>query len=88
MPLVHRPAESAQADFLEVAVELAGERRWVWLLLFRLMHSGRDFVRLYERHDKRTGRERPRRALQNIIWFRRSIGALAKCGDIHLKSDG
>ncbi|MYF81606.1 MAG: hypothetical protein F4177_07575 [Chloroflexi bacterium] len=25
------------------------ERRRVWLLLFRLMHSGRDYVRLYER---------------------------------------
>ncbi len=52
VPLVHRPAESAQVDFFEVAVELAGERRRVWLLLFRLMHSGRDFVRLYERQDQ------------------------------------
>ena len=52
VPLVHRPAESAQVDFFEVAVELAGERRRGWLLLFRLMHSGRDFVRLYERQDQ------------------------------------
>ena len=52
VPLVHRPAESAQVDFFEVAVELAGERRRAWLLLFRLMHSGRDFVRLYERQDQ------------------------------------
>lgn len=52
VPLVHWPAESAQVDFFEVAVELASERRRVWLLLFRLMHSGRDFVRLNERQDQ------------------------------------
>ncbi|MYB77478.1 MAG: IS21 family transposase [Chloroflexi bacterium] len=52
VPLVHRPAKSAQVDFFEVWVDLAGERRAVWLLLFRLMHSGRDFVRLYERQDQ------------------------------------
>ncbi|MDE2747096.1 MAG: IS21 family transposase [Chloroflexota bacterium] len=51
-PLVHRPAESAQVDFFEVRVDLAGERRRVWLLVFRLMHSGRDYVRLYERQDQ------------------------------------
>ena len=32
--------------------ELAGERRKAWLFLMRLMHSGRDFVRLYERQDQ------------------------------------
>ncbi len=52
VPLVHRPAESAQVDFFEVRVDLAGERRPAWLLLFRLMHSGRDYVRLYERQDQ------------------------------------
>ena len=52
VPLVHRPGESAQADFFEVSVELAGERRRAWLFLMRLMHSGRDFVRLYERQDQ------------------------------------
>ncbi|MXW69759.1 MAG: IS21 family transposase [Acidimicrobiia bacterium] len=52
VPLVHRPAASAQVDFFEVRVDLAGERRRVWLLLFRLMHSGRDYVRLYERQDQ------------------------------------
>ena len=52
VPLVHRPAESAQVDFFEVRVDLAGARHRVWLLLFRLMHSGRDFVRLYERQDQ------------------------------------
>ncbi len=52
VPLVHRPAESAQVDFFEVRVDLGGARHRVWLLLFRLMHSGRDFVRLYERQDQ------------------------------------
>ena len=52
VPLVHRPAESAQVDFFEVWADLAGERRPVWLLVFRLMHSGRDFVRLDERQDQ------------------------------------
>lgn len=52
VPLVHRPAESAQVDFFEVRVDLASERRTVWLLLFRLLHSGRDYVRLYERQDQ------------------------------------
>ncbi len=52
MPLVCRPAEIAQVDFFEVAVELASKRRPVSLQLFRLMHSGCDFVRLYERQDQ------------------------------------
>ena len=52
VPLVHRPGESAQTDFFEVSVELSGERRKAWLFLMRLMHSGRDFVRLYERQDQ------------------------------------
>ncbi|MYA01800.1 MAG: IS21 family transposase [Chloroflexi bacterium] len=52
VPLVHRPAESAQVDFFEVWVDLPGERCLVWLLVFSLMHSGRDYVRLYERQDQ------------------------------------
>ena len=52
VPLVHRPGESAQVDFFEVTVELSGARRRAWLFLMRLMHSGRDFVRLYERQDQ------------------------------------
>ena len=52
VPLVHRPGESAQVDFFEVTVELSGERGRAWLFLMRLMHSGRDFVRLYERQDQ------------------------------------
>ena len=52
VPLVHRPGDEAQVDFFEVTVELAGERRKAWLFLMRLMYSGRDFVRLYERQDQ------------------------------------
>ena len=81
VPLVHRPGESAQADFFEVSVELAGERRKAWLFLMRLMHSGRDFVRLYERQDQLAfldGHVRafahfggvPRRTVyDNLIWM-------------------
>lgn len=52
IPLVHRPGEEAQVDFFAATVELNGERRRVWKFLVRLMHSGRDFVRLYERQDQ------------------------------------
>ena len=49
MPLLHRLAGSVQVDFVEVRVDLDGERRSVWLLVLRLMHPGRDFVRLHGR---------------------------------------
>ena len=52
VPLVHRPGDEAQADFFEVTVELRGERRKAWKFLMRLMYSGRDFVRLYDRQDQ------------------------------------
>ncbi|MCA1837314.1 MAG: IS21 family transposase [Actinobacteria bacterium] len=52
IPLVHRPAEEAQVDFFEVAVEEDGETRKVWKFVMRLMYSGRDFVWLYERCDQ------------------------------------
>ena len=52
VPLVHRPGDGAQVDFFEVTVDLAGERRRAWLFLMRLMYSGRDFARLYERQDQ------------------------------------
>ena len=52
VPLVHRPGDEAQVDFFEVTVEVGGERRKAWKFLMRLMHSGRDFVWLYERQDQ------------------------------------
>jgi transposase len=52
IPLVHRPGEEAQVDFFEVTVEENGEMRKAWKFVMRLMYSGRDFVRLYERCDQ------------------------------------
>lgn len=52
VPLVHRAGDSAQIDFFEVTVETGGERRAVWKFVMRLMHSGYDFVWLYERCDQ------------------------------------
>jgi transposase len=52
IPLVHRAGDAAQVDFFEVTVETAGERRTVWKFVMRLMHSGYDFVWLYERCDQ------------------------------------
>ena len=52
MPLVHRPGDEAQVDFFEVTVEVGGERGKAWKFLMRLMYSGRDFVRLYDRQDQ------------------------------------
>lgn len=51
VPLVDRPAENAQADFLDIWVALADERRGVGLLLCGPIHSGRDYVQHYERQD-------------------------------------
>ncbi len=52
IPLVHRPGEEAQVDFFEVTVEEGGGMRKAWKFVMRLMYSGRDFVRLYDRADQ------------------------------------
>lgn len=52
IPLIHRPGDEAQVDFFEVTVEEAGEFRKAWKFVMRLMYSGRDFVRLYDRADQ------------------------------------
>ncbi|HSK85023.1 MAG TPA: IS21 family transposase, partial [Rubrobacter sp.] len=52
IPLVHRPGEEAQVDFFEVTVEESGRVRKAWKFVMRLMYSGRDFVRLYDRTDQ------------------------------------
>jgi transposase len=52
IPLVHRPGEEAQVDFFEVSVEEDGQMKKVWKFVMRLMYSGRDFVRIYERADQ------------------------------------
>jgi transposase len=52
VPLVHRPGDEAQVDFFEVTVEEGVELRKAWKFVMRLMYSGRDFVRLYDRCDQ------------------------------------
>jgi len=52
IPLVHSPGDEAQVDFFEVVVDVGTERRAVWMFLLRLMHSGRDFARIYEHCDQ------------------------------------
>ncbi len=52
VPLVHRPGDEAQVDFFEVSVEEDGQIKKVWKFVMRLMYSGRDFVRLYDRADQ------------------------------------
>lgn len=52
IPLAHRPGDEAQVDFFEVTVEEDGEQKKVWKFVMRLMYSGRDFVRLYEKADQ------------------------------------
>jgi transposase len=52
VPLAHRPGEEAQVDFFDVTIEESGQRRKAWKFVMRLMYSGRDFVRLYNRCDQ------------------------------------
>lgn len=52
IPLVHRAGEEAQVDFFDVTVEEGGQMRKAWKFVMRLMYSGRDFVRLYDRADQ------------------------------------
>ena len=52
VPLVYRPGDSAEVDFFEVLVDVAGERRKAHMFVMRLMHSGRDFAWLYPRQDQ------------------------------------
>ncbi len=52
VPLVYHPGDLAEVDFFEVLVDLAGRRTKAWMFVLRLMHSGRDFARLYTRQDQ------------------------------------
>jgi transposase len=52
VPLVRRPGEEAQVDFFEVVVCVDGVTMKAWMLLMRLLFSGRDFARIYERQDQ------------------------------------
>jgi transposase len=53
VPLIHRAGDEAQVDFFEVTVALGGTWVKAWKFLLRLMYSGREFVWLYRRCDKR-----------------------------------
>lgn len=52
VPLVYHPGDLAEVDFFEVLVDVAEERRKTWMFVMRLMHSGRDYARLYSRQDQ------------------------------------
>jgi len=52
VPLIFHAGDAVQVDFFEVTVDVAKERRTVWKFVMRLMHSGYDFVWLYERCDQ------------------------------------
>ena len=52
VPLVYHPGDLGEVDFFEVLVDIDGARRKAWMFVLRLMHSGRDFARIYERQDQ------------------------------------
>ncbi len=52
VPLEYRPGDIAEVDFFAVTVEEDGVRRSTFKFLMRLMHSGSDFVQLYDRQDQ------------------------------------
>lgn len=52
VPLVYHAGDAAQVDFFEVTVDVTGVRQQAWKFVMRLMHSGYDFVWLYERCDQ------------------------------------
>jgi transposase len=52
VPLVYHPGDLAEVDFFEVLVDVAGQRTKAWMFVLRLMHSGRDFARVYARQDQ------------------------------------
>src|SRR5438045_3713619 len=52
VPLVYKPGDAGEVDFVEVLVCVAGGRRKAWMFRLRLMYSGRDFAWLYPRQDQ------------------------------------
>ena len=52
VPLVYAPGELAEVDFFEVLVDVGGKRRKAHMFVMRLMHSGRDFIWVYDRQDQ------------------------------------
>lgn len=52
VPLEYAAGDLAQVDFFEVFIDVDGKRRKGWMFVMRLMHSGRDFARIYARQDQ------------------------------------
>jgi transposase len=52
IPLDYRIGDLSEVDFFEVLVEVAGTEQKAWMLLVRLMYSGRDFAWLYDWQDQ------------------------------------
>jgi transposase len=52
VPQVHEPGVEAEVDWFEAEVELAGQRRCVYLLLMRACYSGAAFAIAFERQTQ------------------------------------
>lgn len=52
VPLEYRPGDLAEVDFFEVVVVVDGLEQKAWMLVVRMMHSGRDFARVYQWQDQ------------------------------------
>ena len=52
MPQVHEPGIEAEVDWGEAVVEIAGQRRMVYLFLMRACYSGAAFVIAFERETQ------------------------------------
>lgn len=52
VPLPHFEGDEGQVDFFEVTVDIDGVRGKAWMLVIRLMQSGRDFGWLYRHCDQ------------------------------------
>ena len=52
VPLEYRAGDLAEVDFFEVTVDEGGVRRKAFKFLMRSMHSGSDFIYLYDRQDQ------------------------------------
>jgi transposase len=52
VPLTYHPGDLCEVDFFEVRVDLPAGRCKAWMLVVRLMYSGRDFAWLFPRQDQ------------------------------------
>jgi transposase len=52
VPQVHEPGREAEVDWGEAVVEIAGQRRTVYLFLMRACYSGATFVLAFERQTQ------------------------------------